>query len=85
MALFNQFSFLLLVGGIVPILLVVLWRWRRANPLLRVGILAWYVLAVLVVLLVWRYPASPHITTPADVETLLNAGRPTLVMLYSNY
>ena len=84
MALFAQFSFLIttITGGLL--LLLGLWRWQRGNPYLRAGILAWYVLGVLVIGLVFRYPATP-VGTPADVERILDNGKPTLVMLYSNF
>jgi thiol-disulfide isomerase/thioredoxin len=84
MALFAQFSFLIatLVGG--ALLLLGLWRWQRGNPYARAGIFAWYVLGVLVIGLVFRYPAA-NAATPADVERILDNGKPTLVMLYSNF
>lgn len=85
MAFLNQFSFLLLAIGVGFALLVVVWYWRRANPLLRAGFLAWYLLGVLILALVWRYPAAPNLKTASDVDAVLNNGRPTLVMLYSNY
>jgi drug/metabolite transporter (DMT)-like permease len=85
MRFLNQYSFLLAALAIGLVLIVVLWRWHRAKPLLRIALLAWYGLGVLVVSLVWRYSATSDITTTAQVNALLNAGRPTFVMLYSNY
>lgn len=84
-ALLAQFSFLIAVIFTGAGLAVLLWRWKTASPALRAGIAAWYVLVVLVIALLFRYPATPNIHTPAEVEAVLANGQPTFVMLYSNY
>ncbi len=85
MNFFNQYSFLLLAGSAGVGLLGLLWRWQRGNPWVRAGIMAWYVFAVVGVAWLGRYPATPEITTAAQVETYLNNGSPSLLLLYSNY
>jgi hypothetical protein len=83
---FNQYSFLLMIAGAGLALLVGLWRWREGHPYLRAGLLAWYVLGALLLALATRYPPGTDAPqTPEQVEAMLREGRPTLVMLYSNY
>ena len=79
----NQFSFILTALGLGALLAMGLWRWRR-SVWLRAGVMAWYVLGVLLLMLALRYPASPY-TTPQAVEAALVRGEPTFVMLYSNF
>lgn len=81
-AFFAQFSFLIASVVLGVLLAWGLWRWRR-SVWLRAGIMAWYVLGVLVFTLIVRYPASPY-TTPDAVEAALQQGKPTFVMFYSN-
>lgn len=86
MAFFNQYSLLLaLVVGAV-LVAASLWRWQRGHVLLRAGVMAWYVLGAVVLVLALRYPAlDAGIQTVADVENIIQDGEPTFVMLYSNY
>lgn len=86
MSFFNQYSFLMLIVLAGISLSVGLWRWRAAHPYLRTGLMAWYVLGALLLALATRYPPGTDAPqTPQQVEAMLNEGRPTLVMLYSNY
>ena len=82
-ALVNQFSFVIISLVFGSLLAVGLWRWRR-SPWLRAGVMAWYILGVLLITLAVRYPASPY-TTPQAVEAALLRGEPTFIMFYSNY
>lgn len=86
MQFFNQFSFVLLLGGGAVLLALGLWRWRAAR-LLRLGIFAWYVFGALLLALALRYPVDAGISpaTLAEAEARLNDDAPTFVMFYSNY
>ena len=88
MQFINQFSYLLAAGGGGLVLAVILWRWRRLpqRRLFRLGVLAIYILAAALFLLLMRYPASPAAyASVTEVEAILHDDHPTLVMLYSNY
>lgn len=85
MALISQFSFLIVTILIGAGLAAALWRWKKASPLLRAGLFAWYLFIVLIIALMFRYPATPDIHTPEAVEAVLSNGQPTFLMLYSNY
>jgi thiol:disulfide interchange protein len=84
-ALLAQFSFLIAVIIIGAGLAALLWRWKNARPALRAGVFAWFVFLVLVIALLFRYPATPNLHTPAEVEAVLANGQPAFIMLYSNY
>ncbi|MCS6836463.1 MAG: hypothetical protein NZ750_10650 [Anaerolineae bacterium] len=86
MSFFNQYSFLMMIVLAGLGLAVGLWRWRAGHPYVRAGLMAWYVLGALLLILATRYPPGTDVPqTPAQVESMLREGRPTLVMLYSNY
>jgi hypothetical protein len=81
----NQFSFMIAAVGLGLLLLFALWRWRKAQALLRVGVFVWYIFGVLLMSVLLRYPANGDVQSVAQVEQALANGRPTLVVLYSNY
>lgn len=85
MSFFNQFSFLLMAGGLL--VLAGLWLWRvRSLPLFtRLG--GWLVLLVVIVgvWLLLRPTATPEVDGLADVEARLGNGRPVVLELYSEY
>lgn len=87
MSVLNQFSFVVAAGVVGLVLALLLWRWpalRPLNPLLRLGVLAAYALLVALLGLSRRYPPSP-VRSLDQAEAILQGGRPTFVMLYSNY
>ncbi len=84
MTILNQYSLLIALiagGGLFGVLL---WKWRRPPWPLRVALLVGYVVLALVLVSMARYP-GPTVDTVAEVEATLENGRPTFVMLYSNY
>jgi hypothetical protein len=85
-AVFNQYSLLLTLVGGGLLAAVIIWKWSRPALALPVRIalmVAYGVVAVLIVLSV-RYPVTT-VASVADIDSALADGRPTFVMLYSNY
>ena len=61
-------------------------RMPRLRLWMRIGIVAVYAVIVLIFGMGNQYPDSPiGVETVADVEAVMNNGRTTFVMLYSNY
>jgi len=86
MSILNQFSFVVTTMAVGVILVAILWRIQRFPIIARVVVMILYVLAMLGVNLLMRYPDSPaQATTVADVDAILADGKPTFLMLYSNY
>lgn len=84
MGIFNQFSFVLLSGVMGVMAAALLWRLKRLPRALRMGVFVAYLLVVLFVF-TRRHYATNDATSVAAVEKAINAGQPTLVVLYSNY
>ncbi|NWF70976.1 MAG: hypothetical protein HXY40_17970 [Chloroflexi bacterium] len=94
MGIFNQYSFFAAAATVGLILAAALWLGLRALPALRdrprgrallLGtLLALYAGGVVLFNLSRQYPAS-SVQTTAEVDAVLSSGRPTFVMLYSNY
>jgi hypothetical protein len=86
MSFFNQYSFLWMLAGLGALLALGLWRWRKGNPYVRAGLLAWYVFGALVLTLTLRYPTSTITPqSPEQVEALISNQQPSFVVLYSRY
>ena len=84
--LFNQFSYLGAVLLIGIILIASIKRLPQLNRIMRVGVIAVYLMIAIVVGITYQYPASPvQAKTVTDVENVLINEQPTFVMLYSNY
>jgi thiol-disulfide isomerase/thioredoxin len=87
MALFNQYSaiVLALVGGLV--LIGMMWRLRRPGQMVaRVGMLAVYAVVVAALILSLSFPESnAEVENIATIETALVNGKPTFMMLYSHF
>jgi uncharacterized membrane protein YqjE len=84
MWLLNQFSFVFVALLIGALLAFGLWRWQGIDRLVRLALFVLYVAALIVVAATFRY-SSNDAGSVEQVEAALSAGRPTLVMLYSNY
>lgn len=83
-SLFNQYSFVIAAFVVGLGLTLGLWRWPRPGRRLKIALLVGYALIVGGINLAFHYPAST-VETADDVEALLVNGRPTFVMLYSDY
>ncbi len=85
MSVFNQFSFLLMAGGLLLLAGLLLWRVRSLPLFARLG--GWLVLLIAVVgfWLLMRPTATPEISGLADVEARLGNGTPVVLELYSEY
>ena len=85
MAIINQYSYVFtaVVGGLL--VAAGLWFWKGPAPGLRVALMVAYLLGAIGVHFVLRYRSSEGAANAAAVEDTLGNGRPTLVMLYSNY
>jgi hypothetical protein len=85
MAIFNQYSYVFtaVVGGLM--LAAGLWLWKGPAPGLRAALMAAYLLGAIGVHFALRYRSSEGAANADAVEKALANGRPTLVMLYSNY
>jgi hypothetical protein len=83
-SLFNQYSYLIafLMGG--GILAIILGRAKSLSIRLRVGLLAAYALTGAAVWAALLFPGT-DLESAGDVDAILNDGRPTFVMLYSDY
>ena len=84
MVFLNQYSYVLFTVILGVGLSVALWRWQRPPVLLRIGLLAVFIVAAVGVNMARRYPA-PEVSTLAEAEAILENETPTFVMLYSNY
>lgn len=84
MSIFNQYSLLfsLIIGGIL--LAYGLWRWQRPSRLIRLALFSGYVIAAIGIVLAVRYPDT-SVSSIAELDSTLDNGRPTFIMLYSNY
>lgn len=84
MPILNQYSYIVIatVGGVI--VATVIWRWKAAHPLLRIGPGILFAAAAIGVGFALNYPASTP-DTPADVEAVIGNGQPTVVLLYSDY
>jgi hypothetical protein len=85
MATFNQYSYVFTaaIGGLL--LAAGLWFWKGPSPALRAALMAAYLLGAVGVHFALRYRSAGEAANAAAVEEALANGRPTLVMLYSNY
>jgi hypothetical protein len=85
MAILNQYSYVFwsVVGGII--LAIGLWLWKGAAPALRAALLAAYLLGAVGMQFVLRYRDGEEEASTASVEETLANGRPTFLMLYSNF
>jgi thiol-disulfide isomerase/thioredoxin len=85
MSVFNQFSFVLLAGGLLLLAGLLLWRLQRVPAFVRM--VGWLVLLIAVfgVWLALRPTATPQISGLADVEAQLGNGTPVVIELYSEY
>ncbi len=85
MNILNQFSFVIAVA-IVGIIFVLFLTTRRSwSPVLRVGLILGVVVIAIGISVAFRYPSSDSIDTADDLEAIIHNGRPTFIMLYSNY
>ncbi len=80
----NQYSFVIasLLGA--ALLAVIVWRWQAVPLVWRAALFAAYLLAILGVRLALNYRESFD-GSLAAAEAALDNGRPTFLMLYSNY
>lgn len=85
MAILNQYSFITVSGMLGLGLAFGLWRWQHGSVLLRLGILALYVVGAIAFGSSRRYPQEEAPLTLAQIEATLSNDRATFVMLYSNY
>ncbi len=87
MAVINQFSFVAAAGLGGLVLAVALWRWQSLplSPAPRVAVFVLYVVVMVALLFRMRYPQENTADAPATVDNALTNGRPTFIMLYSNY
>ena len=85
-AFLNQYSFVLIAAGVGLVLALILWRTLRPRPIIRGVVIGVYVVVVIGVLVISRFPRSTsQPDNVAAVETMLVDGRPTFVMLYSHF
>ncbi len=84
MAVFNQYSFVFLSIFAGLILAVGLWRWRKPPVALRAGLMVLYIVGMVGLHFVSRY-ADTFDGSLASADAILTDGKPTLLMLYSNY
>ncbi len=84
MGILNQYSLLvsLIIGGIM--LAYGLWRWQRLSRLIRFVLFSGYVFVAIGIVVAVRYPDT-SVSSIAELDSTLANGRPTFVMLYSNY
>ena len=86
MSVFNQYSLLFTLVGGGLLAAVIIWKWDRpvlALPV-RIGLMIAYVVVAVLIVLSVRYPDTT-VASVADIDSALADGRPTFVMLYSNY
>ncbi|MDL1924495.1 hypothetical protein FBQ95_17990 [Chloroflexi bacterium CFX3] len=85
MSVFNQFSFVLMAGGLLALAGLLLWRVQRVPAFVRM--VGWLALLIVVVgaWLVLRPTDTPEISGLADVEARLGGGTPAVIELYSEY
>jgi hypothetical protein len=84
-SIINQYSYVFtaVVGGIL--LAVGLWLWKGVAPGLRAALLAAYLLGAVGLHFVLRYRSGEGEVSVGSAEAILANGRPTFLMLYSNY
>ncbi len=87
MSLLNQYSFVVFAVVFGLMMAGVLWRWQDLplSPALRVVALAIYAVAAVLAGMALRYPAAEQPLTQSSADATIGNGRPTFVMLYSNY
>lgn len=87
MTLINQYSFVVFAIFLGLVMAGVLWRWESLplSPALRVVTLVVYAAAAVLAWTALRYPEPERALTLESVEDTIGNGRPTFVMLYSNY
>jgi hypothetical protein len=84
MMIFNVFSYVFAVITLGAILALSVWGWRPKLPrVARWGILIGYGISAILFNLLSRYPTTDQSTQA--IEVVLGNGRPSFVMLYSNY
>lgn len=84
MSFFNQYSFVVSAIVVIALLGFGLLRWQSGALWLRGGILGLVIVAAIIAHFSLRYPGAT-VKTVQDGDTLLNNGRPTFLMFYSNY
>ncbi len=88
MAFLNQYSYVVFAGFGAFALALTLWRWQSLplSRLARVILFALYTALAVLAGAALRYPEeASHAESVEAVEATLGNGRPTFVMLYSNY
>lgn len=87
MALFNQFSFLFFSLMGAAIIGFGMWRFKRPSRLIaRIIVLGIYGVIAVVFVLNLNFPSSnTDFASYSEVEDVLHNGRPTFVMLYSQF
>lgn len=86
MQIVNQFSYPIFAIVLGLIIVAVTRRMPRFNRVMRLGVIAGYMIVAIILGTVFQYPDSPsQVETVADVEATLLNEQPTFVMLYSNY
>lgn len=88
MQIINQYSFVLGAALVGLGLIAALWRLPAAQEIavpVRVGIIAAFAVLMLVFGAGMRYPTEQTASALDEFDAALNNGRPTFVMLYSNY
>ncbi len=83
-SLVNQYSFVIGSLAGAGLLGLILWRVRRVPAVWRVALFGAYLLAILGLRLALNYREGFD-GSLASAEATLNNGRPTFLMLYSNY
>ncbi|NDJ85638.1 MAG: hypothetical protein GYB66_07110 [Chloroflexi bacterium] len=84
MWLVNQFSFVLAATMGFIVVALVAWRWRRPSRLIRIALPVLYLITVLLLGGLFRYPDS-GIESVEEADARLTNGQPTFLMFYSNY
>jgi hypothetical protein len=85
MSIINQYSYVILSAFVGVLLAAGLWLWKGAAPALRIALLAVYVLGAVGMHFALRYRAVGESASADSAEEALSNGRPTFLMLYSNY
>jgi hypothetical protein len=85
MSIINQYSYVIFSAFVGVLLAAGLWLWKAPAPGLRVALLAAYLLGAVGLHFALRYRSGQGEISAASAEAVLANGRPTFVMLYSNY
>jgi hypothetical protein len=85
MSIINQYSYVIFSAVVGVMLAAGLWMGKGAAPGLRIAALVVYLLGAVGLHFVLRYRPAEGEVSATSAEAVLANGRPTFVMLYSNY